>query len=67
MKNLNSINNNNPTIHFIDPVKKVSFIKSLKIEKDFLSIKVSRRVLTLVMILHYSFWRESRSVIRKKV
>ena len=43
MKNLNSIKNNNPTIHFIDPIKKISFIKALKIEKDFLKIKVSRK------------------------
>ena len=43
MKNLNSIKNNNPTIHFIDPIKKISFINALKIEKDFLSIKVSRK------------------------
>ena len=43
MKNLSLIKNNNPHIQIIDPIKKISFIKELKIEKDFIKIKVSRK------------------------
>ena len=37
-------------------IKKISFIKELKIEKDVLKIKVSRKGDTLVMILIYILW-----------
>ena len=43
MKTLSLINNNNPHVQIIDPIKKISFIKELKIEKDFIKIKVSRK------------------------
>ena len=35
MKNLNSIKNNNPNIHFIDPIKKSFFYKRTKNRKRF--------------------------------
>ena len=66
MKNLNSIKNNNPNIHFIDLIKKI-FIKALKIEKDFLNIKVSRKGDYFSDDFKLQFFGEKADLLLKKV
>jgi len=42
-KNLNQIKKNNPSIQIINPIKKITFIESLKIEKENLLMKIKRK------------------------
>ena len=43
IRNLNLIKNNNPSIQIIDPIKKITFIEELKIDKESLDMKVRRK------------------------